>query len=228
VLKGAKRRADKLAQPACYSKRVDELLDVLDGFGRPTGEVVYKSEAHRRGLFHRCFHCWIAGQDAGGPYLLVQRRAAAKDTWPGYLDVTAAGHLQSGEESMLGGLRELEEELGLRVEPGRLVPLGTRRIEQEIPQGCDREFHDVFLLLDCTPPQNLRLQEGEVEAVLRVGLGDVEALGAGVSAREYARGEVSDARVSLSDFVPNEDDYLRRVAGAARRVLAGEDPGRIF
>jgi hypothetical protein len=110
------------------------------------------------------------------------------------------------------------------------VPLGTRRIEQEIPQGCDREFHDVFLLLDGTPPRDLRLQVGEVEAVLRVGLGDAEALGAGagVSAREYARGEVSDARVSLADFVPNEDDYLRRVVGAARRVLAGEHPGRIF
>jgi hypothetical protein len=34
--------------------------------------------------------------------------------------------------------------------------------------------------------------------------------------------------VSLSDFVPNEDHHLRRVAGAARRVLAGEDPGWIF
>ncbi|HEU4846991.1 MAG TPA: NUDIX domain-containing protein [Rubrobacteraceae bacterium] len=189
---------------------------------------MYKSEAHRRGLFHRCFHCWIAGQDALGPYLLVQRRAAAKDTWPGYLDVTAAGHLQSGEEPVIGGLRELEEELGLRVDPGRLAPLGTRRIEQEIPQGCDREFHDVFLLLDGTPPRDLCLQEGEVEAVLRVGLDDVEALGAGVSAREYVRGGISDTRVSLADFVPNEDDYLRRVAGAARRALAGEDPGRIF
>jgi len=207
---------------------VDELLDVLDDLGRPTGEVVYKSEAHRRGLYHHCFHCWIAGQDAAGPYLLVQRRAAAKDTWPGCLDVTAAGHLQSGEEPVMGGLRELEEELGLRVDPGRLAPLGTRRIEQEISQGCDREFHDVFLLLDGTPPRDLRLQEGEVEAVLRVGLGDVETLGAGVSAREYARGGTSDTRVSLADFVPNEDDYLRRVAGAARRVLAGEDPGRIF
>jgi hypothetical protein len=34
--------------------------------------------------------------------------------------------------------------------------------------------------------------------------------------------------VSLADFVPNEDDYLQRVAAAARRILAGEDPGRIF
>jgi len=210
--------------------RVDELLDVLDERGRLTGEVVWKSEAHRRGLWHHCFHCWIAGEDAGSPYLLVQRRAAAKDTWPGYLDVTAAGHLQSGEEPLGGGLREIEEELGLKVESDRLVPLGTRRIEQEIPEGCDREFHEVFLLLDPTPPEDLRLQEGEVEAVLRIGLGDMEKLGAagGVPAMEYAEGEASATLVRLSDFVPNEDDYLRRVAGAARRLLAGENPGRVF
>jgi isopentenyldiphosphate isomerase len=209
---------------------VDELLDVLDERGRPTGKVAWKSEAHRRGLWHHCFHCWIAGEDAGGPYLLVQRRAAAKDTWPSCLDVTAAGHLQSGEEPLGGGLREIEEELGLRVESDRLVPLGTRRIEQEIPEGCDREFHEVFLLLDTTAPEDLRLQEGEVEAVLRIGLGDVQKLGAGdsVPAVEYAEASPSATRVRLSDFVPNEDDYLRRVAGAARRLLAGESPGRIF
>jgi isopentenyldiphosphate isomerase len=211
--------------------RVDELLDVLDELGRPTGEVAWKSEAHRRGLPHRCFHCWVAGEDAEGPYLLVQRRAAAKDTWPGHLDVTAAGHLQSGEEPLAGGLRELEEELGLRVGPERLVPLGTRRIEQEIPQGCDREFHDVFLLFDDMPLRDLRLQEGEVEAVIRVGLDAAEALGAGrgsVPATEYARDKTSTTRVNLSDFVPNEDHYLRRVAGAARHMLAGRDPGTVF
>ena len=209
---------------------MDERVDVLDGLGRPTGEVAWKSEAHRLGLWHRCFHCWVCGSDAGGPYLLVQRRAAAKDTWPGCLDVTAAGHLRSGEEPLGGGLREVEEELGLRVEPGRLVPLGTRRIEQEIPGGCDREFHEVFLLFDPTPPEEMCLQEGEVDAVLRLGLGDAQALGAGgsVLAEEYSEAGISATRVRLEDFVPNDDDYLGRVAGAARLVLAGEDLGPVF
>jgi 8-oxo-dGTP pyrophosphatase MutT (NUDIX family) len=209
---------------------VDELLDILDDSGRQTGEVAWKSEAHRLGLWHRCSHCWVVGEEAGGPYLLVQRRAATKDTWPGYLDVTAAGHLQSGEEPFEAGLRELEEELGLEVGPERLVPLGTRRIEQRIQGGSDREFHEVFLLSDSTPPQDLRLQEGEVEAVLRVRLGDAEALagGAAAPAVEYAGGRISAARVHLSDFVPNEDNYLPIVAGAARLFLAGESPAQVF
>ena len=210
---------------------MDELIDVRDESGGLTGDVVWKSEAHRRGLWHRCFHCWTFGADAGTgePYLLVQRRAATKDTWPGYLDVTAAGHLAAGEEA-LDGLREVEEELGLRVDPGRLVPLGTRRVEQRISGGFDREIHDVFLLHDDTPPGDLRLQKEEVEAVLRIGLDGVEALGAAgsASAREYRGGEVSETRVHVSDFVPNTDDYLRRVAVAARAALDGGRLKRIF
>ena len=209
---------------------MDEKIDALDEHGKPTGEVVWKSEAHRQGIWHRCFHCWVTGTyDAGEPYLLVQRRAAAKSTWPGRLDVTAAGHLAAGEKP-LDGLRELEEELGLSPDPERLVPLGTRRIQQDIPQGCDREFHDVFLLNDETPAKELNLQEEEVESVISLGLEDVERLGAGevVDVREWSKtGEVFN-EISIEDFVPNEDDYLAKIARAARRLHVGEKPDNLF
>ena len=208
---------------------MDELLDILDESGLPTGEVVPKSEAHRLGLWHRCFHCWICGSDPGGSYLLLQRRAGTKDTRPGYLDVTAAGHLAAGEET-LDGLREVEEELGLRIEPERLVPLGARRVEQEIPVGYDRELHEIFLVFDATPPGDLSLQKEEVEAVFRLDLDDVEALyeKGSAPAREYAEGRTSATRIHLAEFVPKEEGYLRRVAGAARQHLLGVPPVPIF
>jgi len=208
---------------------VDELLDILDGSGRPKGQVVLKSEAHRLGLWHRCFHCWICGSDPGGSYLLLQRRAGTKDTWPGYLDVTAAGHLAAGEKT-LDGLREVEEELGLRIEPERLIPLGTRRVEQELPGGCDRELHEVFLVSDATSPGDLRLQKEEVKAVFRLDLDDVEALyeTGSAPAREYAEDRTSTTRIQLAEFVPKEEGYLRRVACAARRLLSGVPPDLIF
>lgn len=209
--------------------RVDELLDILDEAGRPTGQVVAKSEAHRLGLWHRCFHCWICGSDPEGPYLLLQRRAATKDTWPGYLDITAAGHLSAGEET-LDGLREVEEELGLRVDPERLIPLGTIRVQQQIPDGCDREFHEVFLLADNTPPENLRLQKEEVEAIYRLALDDVEALyeTGSAPAREFAKGEASTTRIRLEELVPKDEGHLAQVAQAARHLLSGNRPIPIF
>ena len=208
---------------------MDELLDILDETGRPTGEVVAKSEAHRLGLWHRCFHCWICGSDPEGSYLLLQRRAATKDTWPGYLDITAAGHLSAGEE-VLDGLREVEEELGLRVDPERLIPLGTRKVEQKIPAGRDREFHEVFLLVDETPPERMRLQKEEVEAVYRLNLDDVEDLYETGSApvREYAQSKTSTTRIQLTEFVPQNEDYLAQVARAAHQLLSGKSHTPIF
>ena len=207
------------------------MIDVREESGERTGAVVWKSEAHRLGLWHRCFHCWICtpATDDGGPFLLAQRRAAEKDTWPGYLDVTAAGHLAAGEEP-LDGLREVEEELGLRVDPDRLVPLGTRRVELEIPAGMDRELHDVFLILDDTNPEDLQLQKEEVESVLRLDLDDIMAPRSTKSllAREYPAGAPFDTQVGPEDFVPYKDDYLRQVSQAARQVLAGEHPEKIF
>jgi isopentenyldiphosphate isomerase len=204
---------------------VDELLDILDETGRPTGEVLAKGEAHRRGLWHRCFHCWICGSDPAGPYLLLQRRAATKDTWPGYLDITAAGHLSAGEKT-IDGLREIEEELGLKVAPERLVPLGTIKIEQPLPAGCDREFHEVFLLQDDTPPESLRLQKEEVQSIYRLALDDVDTLYASgeAPAREYTQGKASAARIRFTEFVPKNEDYLSQIAEAARQLLSGNPP----
>jgi isopentenyldiphosphate isomerase len=211
---------------------MDERVDVLDASGKKTGEVAWKSEAHRLGLWHRCFHCWIVspGTPSGGPHLFVQRRASGKDTWPNRLDVTAAGHLGAGEETFEGGLREVEEELGLKVETGELVPLGTRRSELEIPAGLDREFQEVFLLVRSLFPKDLRPQEEEVAAVVRLRLDIVEALHGGgeVLAEEWERGEVSTVSASLADFVPGEDEYLLRVARAARAYLGGECPVALF
>ncbi len=211
---------------------MDEKVDILDSCGAKTGEVAWKSEAHRLGLWHRCFHCWIVSPEtpSGGPYLFVQRRATEKDTWPNRLDVTAAGHIGSGEGMLEGGLREVAEELGLTVAPGELVPLGTRRSELEIPAGFDREFQEVFLLVRALSPKDLRLQEEEVAAVACFRLDVVEELYKGdeVFAEEWARGEASVVSVSLADFVPGEDEYLLRMARAARAHLDGEPPGVLF
>jgi isopentenyldiphosphate isomerase len=207
---------------------VDEKIDVLDDRGLMTGEVVWKSEAHRLGLWHRCFHCWIASPEtpSGGPYLFVQRRAAEKETWPDRLDVTVGGHLGVGEEALEGGLREIKEELGLQVAAGDLMPLGTRRAELELPTGIDREFQEVFLLVRSLSPKDLRLQKEEVAAVARLRLDDVEALreGSEVPAEEWTDEKTSAISVRPADFVPGEDDYLRWAARAARNVLDGKPP----
>lgn len=210
---------------------MDERVDVLEAGGEKTGRIAWKSEAHRLGLWHQCFHCWIVAPEttSGGPYLFVQRRAAGKDTWPDKLDVTVGGHLKAGE-SVLDGLREVEEELGLTIAADALIPLGTRRVEKAIPAGLDREFQEVFLLVRSLVPEDLRLQEEELAAVLRLRLGDVEPLyeGAEIPAREWTDLGARAVSMRLADFIPDEDQYLLRVARAALVALNGERPAVLF
>ena len=126
----------------------EERFDVLDGAGARTGATAPRSEVHARGLFHRAVHVWVAAPHTGE--VLLQRRAACKDSWPGLLDCSAAGHVAAGDEPLPSALRELEEELGLRVGARRLKPLFTHLERAATLQGgrpfFNNEFQDVFLL----------------------------------------------------------------------------------
>ena len=56
---------------------------------------MYCSRYHT-GDWHRSVHVWVYAQDADS--LLIQKRAACKESWPSLWDVSAAGH---GMQSMI-------------------------------------------------------------------------------------------------------------------------------
>ncbi|MBS3967199.1 MAG: NUDIX domain-containing protein [Truepera sp.] len=124
------------------SRSDQELLDVLDADGRLTGITKPRAEVHRDGDWHRSFHLWIVKE---GRYVLFQRRAQFKGLEPNKIDVTVGGHLAAGE-TIRDAWREVEEELGLRVDLKDLIYLETRRAERRYALASDREFQEVYLL----------------------------------------------------------------------------------
>jgi isopentenyldiphosphate isomerase len=119
----------------------DEVLEVLDEAGLPTGTLKARADVHRDGDWHRAFHLWVVHPDA---HVLLQRRAKAKDLAGGKIDVSVAGHLRPGE-TLLDAVREADEEIGLVVRPGELEFLETIRSERRYETGeIDREFQDVY------------------------------------------------------------------------------------
>ena len=95
-----------------------ELIDVLDEFGNPTGEVETKDEIYRRGLWHRSSHIWIENDKKE---LLVQKRNPNKQTFPNLWAISVAGHVDSGETSRQTAIRELKEEVNLDVAANELL-----------------------------------------------------------------------------------------------------------
>ena len=88
-----------------------EWLDVVDADNRVVGRAP-RDVAHRDGLLHRSVHLLLLD---GAGRVFVQRRSDTKDTNPGLWDSSAAGHVDSGESPLAAAVRELREELGVRV-----------------------------------------------------------------------------------------------------------------
>lgn len=86
-----------------------EYLDVVDDENMFTGEVVERSVAHEKGLFHRHVSCWIVNKEG---MVLLQRRAYTKTKNPG-LWAKTGGHVDAGETPEQAALREVKEEIGL-------------------------------------------------------------------------------------------------------------------
>lgn len=88
----------------------DELFDRVDLDDRVIGQV-RRGDAHRNpALIHRSVQILVFASDVR---VLLQRRSAAKDLFPGYFCASASGHVASGEDYASTAQRELAEELGI-------------------------------------------------------------------------------------------------------------------
>jgi len=207
-----------------------ELFDVLHADGSPAGYAKPRWQVHRDGDWHRSIHVWICGIDASGPFLDFQRRGSGKDTWPGVLDATVGGHLGAGE-TVEQAYREIEEEIGLRVEPGDLRHVGTRRgVTERGADQRDREIQEVhFVRLD-QPLSIYRPNADELDGIVRIAIADLIDLMTGARAEIGARcvltngSDEAEIRLTGRDFVTSLDRYYLRVAVAAQRFLAEEVP----
>lgn len=90
----------------------DEVLEVVDAKDNVVGRAT-RAEVHETGLFHRAVHVFLFNP-AGEVY--VQRRSMSKDRFPGFLDSSAAGHVDPGESYHGAAVRELQEELAVDAE----------------------------------------------------------------------------------------------------------------
>ena len=90
----------------------DELVEHVDEDGNVIA-VVTRHQMRAERLRHRCVYLLVVHDG----HLLVHRRAADKDIWPGRWDVAAGGVAGAGEPWDAAARRELAEELGIAAEP---------------------------------------------------------------------------------------------------------------
>ena len=148
-----------------------ELFDVINPDGSKTGVVKERGVAHREGALHATVHTWIVRpNDKSGYDVLLQKRSLCKDSNPGNYDISSAGHVDAGDETLESALRELQEELGIQATEGELMEVGTHRGQFEaVFHGRlfkDNELSTVYLYQKPVDIEKLTLQESEVSEVI--------------------------------------------------------------
>lgn len=138
---------------------LEEWFDVVDVLDRPIRRE-RRVVVHDRALFHRAVHVMVLDSKER---LIVQKRSASKDVAPGKWCSSCSGHVDAGEDYLAAAVRELGEEIGLRVKPKDLKPVLWASACEET----GREFVWVYLLRHEGP---FHFDEKEVSALEKLSL----------------------------------------------------------
>lgn len=147
----------------------NELLDVLDENGVFTGKIATRKEIHQQGLWHRAIIVAVINKNN---MVLVQQRAKNKEKFPGLWDLSVAGHVPMGQDSVSCVVAETMEELGymlkkdVKVQDFRFMTSFRKELKVK-DDFIENQFYDFFVynVGSNFKADELHLQKDEVEDI---------------------------------------------------------------
>jgi isopentenyl-diphosphate Delta-isomerase len=142
----------------CYMSQ-EELIQVVDPqTGEPTGRIVPRSQIYSDKLWCRATNIYVLNEEG---QILCQRRALDKGNFPGLWATHFGGHVTVGESYRINAVKELEEEIGLKMPAFQLVPFRTSSLLNE--EQNVRMWRRDFITIYNGKIEDLIPQPGEVE-----------------------------------------------------------------
>lgn len=158
---------------------MEELIDVLNENGIKTGEILPRSEVHKKGLWHRIIVIAIVNEKN---QILMQQRSFNKDKNAGLWDISVTGHITTGQDSLAAAKREINEEvsvnIGYSVDIKEFRYMFSYRKEERVNENhMDRQFYDFFILRkNDLKIDKIKVQESEVEQVKFVDVSELNSM----------------------------------------------------
>ena len=157
-----------------------EYVDVLDENGVATGEIITREEAHKTGKWHRAIIVAIINAENK---LLIQKRAKTKKKRPGMWDVSVAGHVTTGQDSLSSSMREVSEEVKVDfrwdIAAKDFRYMFSYRCQEKFEDGTiENQYYDVFIMREpkITSAENVKFQKEEVEEVKLISASELDYL----------------------------------------------------
>lgn len=154
-----------------------DLFDILNEDGTPTGLTKPRALVHRDGDLHGASHIFVVRLHQGHIQVLLQKRSQDKDSFPGWLDTSSAGHLDPGEDFDRAARRELSEELGITGMTPQFLFV-QRQDYEAVFHGFrfhDREIDHVYMLELDQPEEAFHIEACELQSIHWMNASDIRA-----------------------------------------------------
>lgn len=149
---------------------MEEFFDVLNKNGEYTGEVASREKCHKEGLWHKAVTLFIINSKN---QVLLQKRSANKKLWPNLWDVTAGGHVLTGEFGFQAIIRETKEELGLYLEKNDITFIGSTISSNVKGNIVNNHFNEYYIANKELDTESLTLQKEEVSDIKWIDKDDI-------------------------------------------------------
>ena len=145
-----------------------------------TNRVITRGDDIPKNLYHLVVHVCIFNAKN---QMLIQQRQTFKKGWPNMWDVTVGGSAMIGENSRQAAMREVAEELGLKIDLKNTPPVITKYFSEG--------FDDIYILEKEIDISNLILQYEEVQAVKWVSFEEILDM------------------IRLKKFIPYDESFIQ-------------------
>lgn len=139
-----------------------ETLDVLNEYGEFTGKIATREECHKNGYWHRAVYAFIIDDNGR---VLLQKRSRNKKLWPNLWDVTAGGHVDSGEFGRQALIRETKEELGIQISDEDIKYIAGSTSVNIQGDIINKHYNECYLITKNIDISDIIVQKEEVEEV---------------------------------------------------------------
>lgn len=188
---------------------MQQLIEIVDNTNTPMGGSTDIDTINAAGLWHRGAHAIICTSDG---YVLAQKRAATIIFHPGLLDISVGGGVDKDELPEEAMLREVHEELGLKVSRAQLRFIGIRKYSHAWPHyhKISRCFIYTYLIKLPDHQVSLALQSSEVMDARFISIREAKRL-------------IKSGRIKSFGRLEPTYQYYKQLLRAAEQELAKDD-----
>lgn len=141
---------------------MEEIFDVFNEKGEYLNKTASREVCHSKGLWHKAVTAFIINSKG---QVLLQKRSPNKKLWPNCWDITAGGHVLSGEFGFQSIIREVKEELGISLTKNDILFIGSSISVNKKENIINKHFNEYYIVNKDIAISNLSLQTEEVSEV---------------------------------------------------------------